>query len=131
MARIAAAVPLVRESAAVIHVPPSLVRAVLEEPRIPATGVLLRADLTDARALTALVVRDLMADGLCVAVLKHPLSWLTARTGLLGALPDAARVLPTRRRDHLLRLDDNKFRQCYDRKDDTSNDPQTKDGVDR
>jgi hypothetical protein len=86
--RITAAVPLARESAAVIHLPPSLVRAVLEERRIPATSVLLRADLVEARPLTALAVRDLMATGLRVAVLKYPLSWLAARAALLGALPD-------------------------------------------
>lgn len=100
--QIAAAVPLVRESAAVIHLPPSLVRAVLEEPRIPATGVLLRADLTEARALTGLAVRDLMAGGLRVAVLKHPLSWLVTRTALLGASP---RALPIRVCDRLLEAD--------------------------
>lgn len=93
---IAAAVPLVRESAAVIHLPPPLLRAVLEEPRIPATGVLLRADLAEARSLTALAVRDLIADGLRVVVLKHPLSWLVARASLMGALPDASRVASLR-----------------------------------
>jgi hypothetical protein len=84
--RIAAATPLVRESAAVIHLPPSLVRPVLEEPSILATGVLLRADLAEARPLTALVVRDLMSQGFRVVVLKHPLGWLAARAALLGIL---------------------------------------------
>lgn len=89
-AQIAAALPLVRESAAAVHLPPSLARSVLEEPRIQATAVLLRADLTKARALTALAVCDLIDRGLRVAVLKHPLGRLTARAALLGALPDAA-----------------------------------------
>lgn len=120
--QIAAAIPLVRESAGVIHLPPKLVRPALEGPRIRATGVLLRADLAEARALTALAVRDLMTQGLRVAVLKQPLGWLTARTSLLGALPDTARVLPTRHRDRLLGLDDNKFRQRYDEKGEADDD---------
>lgn len=87
--RIAAATPLVRESAAVIHLPPPLVRAVLDEPRIPATATLLRADLAEARALTSLAVHDLIARGLRVVVLKEPLGWLQARAALLGALPSS------------------------------------------
>jgi hypothetical protein len=94
--KLTAATPLVRESAAVVHLPSSFVRPVLEESRIPATGVLLRADLVEARPLTALAVRDLMADGLRVVVLKHPLRWLAARAALMGALPDVGAMAPLR-----------------------------------
>jgi len=120
----AAAVPLVRESVAVVHLPPSLVRTVLEEARIPVTAVLLRADLTKARALTALAVRDLLTQDLRVAVLKRPLGWLTAHASLLGVLPPNVRVLPIRHCDRLLVLDDNKFRQCYDEKGEADDDRQ-------
>jgi hypothetical protein len=99
--QIAASLPLVRESAAVVHLPPPLVRPALGEPRIPATGVLLRADLAEARALTALAVRDLMNQGLRVVVLKHPLGWSSARAALIGALPAAGGV-PLLRGDRLL-----------------------------
>jgi len=69
---IAAALPLVRESAGIVHLPPRLLRPVLEEARIQPTGALLRADLTQDRALTALSVRNLMEEGLRVSVLKRP-----------------------------------------------------------
>lgn len=111
--QIAAAVPLVRESAGVIHLPPSLVGPVLDEPRIQATAVLLRADLVDTRALTALAVRDLMARGLRVAVHKHPLGWFSARAVLLGAIPSGVEALPIRMRRQLLSSEDSKFRRCY------------------
>lgn len=81
---IAAALPLVRESACVVHLPPGLLRPVLEETRVQPTAALLRADLAADRALTALAARDLMARGLRVAVIKRPLGWLAARTALLG-----------------------------------------------
>src|SRR5680860_414011 len=76
--QVAAAAPLVRESAAVIHLPPSLLRPVLEQARIQPTGALLRADLARDRPLTALAVRDLMARDLQLAVLKRPLGWLAS-----------------------------------------------------
>jgi hypothetical protein len=89
--RIPAALPLARGAIAAIHLPPALLQPALAEPRIGATGALLRADLREDRALTALAVRDLVARGLRVAVLKRPLDWLSARRALLGALPaDAA-----------------------------------------
>jgi hypothetical protein len=128
--QIAAALPLVRESAGVIHLPPPLVRPMLEEPRISATGVLLRADLIEARPLTALAVRDLMARGLHVAVLKQPPSWLMARMASLGALPRTG-GLPMRLRGRLLSTEDNKFRQCYDRKGDEANDQEAHERIDR
>lgn len=111
--QIAAATPLVRESAAVIHLPPPLVRPALDEPRIRVTAVLLRADLAEARALTALTVRDLLAQGLRVAVLKHPLGWLSARAALLGAIPSGVEALPIRMRQQLFSSDDSRFHRCY------------------
>lgn len=85
---LAAALPLARESAAIIHLRPSLLGRLLAEPRIRPTAAVLRADLREDRALTALAVRDLMDFGLRVAVLKHPPGWLAGRAALLGALPE-------------------------------------------
>lgn len=92
---IAAALPLARESAAIVHLRPSLLRPLLAEARIRPTGALLRADLADDRALTALAVRDLMAHGLRAFVLKRPLSWLGARAALLGMASPGDRALPS------------------------------------
>jgi type II secretory pathway component PulK len=97
---IAAALPLVRESAAVVHLPPRLLRPLLEDTRVQPTTALLRADIADDRALTALVARDLMERSLRVAVLKRPLAWLPARRALLGALPGGG--LPARMCERLL-----------------------------
>lgn len=93
--RLPAALPLVRESAAVVYLPPSLFQPALTEPRIEATGVLLVADLARDRSLTALAVRDLLDRGIRPTVLKRPLPWLAARAALLGALPRGV-GLPTR-----------------------------------
>jgi len=87
-----AALPLARESAAVVHLPPPLLRPLLAEPRIRPTAALLRADLSTDRPLIALAARDLMDRDLRVAVLKRPLGWLAARTALLGALPEPSVV---------------------------------------
>lgn len=85
MEGVAAALPLVRDLVAAIHVPAGLFRAALEEPRLELSGVLLRADLDADRSLAALVAGDLIARGLRVAVLKRPLGWLAARRALAGA----------------------------------------------
>jgi hypothetical protein len=82
--RLPALLPLVRDSVAVLHLPPRLLQGTLAEPRIRATGALLRADLEIDRALTALVVRDLIERGLAVAVLKRQLAWIPARRALFG-----------------------------------------------
>jgi hypothetical protein len=111
--RIAAALPLVRESAGVVHLPPALLRPVLAEPRIRPTAVLLRAELARDRALTALAVRDLMERGLRVAVLKRQPGWLASRAALLG-LPSSVGGLPVQLCKRLLGVDDNTFRHCYD-----------------
>lgn len=88
--RLLAALPLVRNSIAVVHLPPALLQPALIEPRIEATGVLLRADLASDRALAGLAVRDLLARGLRVSVLKKPLAWVPARRALFGVLPVTA-----------------------------------------
>jgi hypothetical protein len=120
--QIAAATPLVRESAAVVHLPPSLLQSVLEEPRIKATAVLLRADLAEARALTALAVRDLMVQGLRVAVLKQPLGWLSAHAAQFGAIPSGVEATPIRMRQQLLNSDDSKLRYRYPEEDGSEDD---------
>lgn len=120
--QIAAVLPLVRESAGIVHLPPSLLQSVLEEPRIQATAVLLRADLAGAHALAALAVRDLMAQCLRVAVLKWPLGWLSARAALLGAIPAGVEVLPNRMLQQLLSPEDSKFRNCYPEGDESEDD---------
>lgn len=88
---VAAALPLARESAAIVHLPPPLLRPLLAEPRIAPTCAMLRADLAADRPLTALAVRDLMDRGLRASVLKRPLGRLAAQAALLGALPGADR----------------------------------------
>jgi len=87
---IEAALPLVRESVAVVHLPPALLQGTLAEPALRPSGVLLRADLENDRALTALAVRDLLDRDLRVAVLKQPLAWVPARRSLFGVMPPAA-----------------------------------------
>jgi hypothetical protein len=125
------ALPLARASAAVVHLPPPLLRSALEDSRVRATATLLRADLSSDRALTALAVRELIDGDLRVAVLKQPLPWLTARAALLGALPSAGGGLPKRLRDRLLWTEDNKIRYCYDGKDEAENDPRANGGIGR
>ena len=115
---IAAALPLARRSAGVVHLPPALLRPVLEESLIRATAALLRADLAENRALTALAVRDLMDRGLRVAVLKRQSGWLAGRAALLGVSSEAA--VPGSAVSRLL-LEDKKLQQCYDRRDGAEN----------
>lgn len=91
---IAAALPLVRGSVAVIHVSPALLQPLLEESRVRAAALLLRADLAEDRALVALAAGDAIARGLRVAVLKRSLGWLVSKRALLGALPPGRSVLP-------------------------------------
>jgi hypothetical protein len=90
---VAAALPLARDSAAVVHLPPRLLRPLLAEPRIRPTAAVLRANLAEDRPLTALAVRDLMDAGLRVAVLKRPPGRLAGRAALLGALPGPGSVI--------------------------------------
>jgi len=101
--QIASALPLVRDSVAVIHLPPSLLQPALAETQIQVTGTLLVSELARDRALTALAVRDLLERDLRVAVLKRPLNWLTARRALLGALSEETNALPSRLVERLVR----------------------------
>jgi hypothetical protein len=92
-----AAVTVARGALAVLHLPPALLQPLLSERLGPEpSGVLLRADIAADRALLALVVRDLIARGLAVGVLKRRLSWVAERRALFGTLsPDAAAGLTT------------------------------------
>jgi hypothetical protein len=114
MEQIPAALPLVRESAGIVHLPPALLRPALETPGIRPTAALLRADLAEDRALTALAVRGLMEQGLRVAVLKSQPSWLVGRAALLGALSAGTLALPGSVASRLF-VEDKKLRQCYGR----------------
>jgi hypothetical protein len=87
---IQAALPLVRDSVAVVHAPPPLVRAAVANAGLGLTGALLRADLPADRALAALVAADLIAAGLTVRALKRPLAWIPERRALFGVLPAPA-----------------------------------------
>jgi hypothetical protein len=103
---IRSALPLARESVAVVHLPPARLQDVLGEVGIRASGALLRADLGTDRALTALAARDLLDRGLRVRVLKRALSWVPARRALFGVLPlGAAGGLPSSLADSLLEGD--------------------------
>lgn len=98
-----AALPLVREALAVLHVPSGLFQGALRVRGVEFGCVLLRADLESDRALTALAVRELHRRGLSVRVLKRSLAWVPARRALLGALPShAPGGLPARLRKSLL-----------------------------
>lgn len=85
-----AAVTVARGSTAVLHTPPDLLQSTLDGCGPRTSGVLLRADLAADRPLAALVVRDLIARGLVVSVLKQPLGWVAERRALFGALPSGS-----------------------------------------
>jgi hypothetical protein len=121
--RLPAALPLVRDSVAAVHLPPPLLQPALAEARIRPTGVLLRADLERDRALTALAVRDLIEGGLRVSVLKRPLAWVPARRALFGVLPAATPGgLPRRQSERLLVSNLAVEHSCYDGFDDAETD---------
>jgi prevent-host-death family protein len=82
-----AALPLVRDSVAVIHLPPARLQEALADAGIRFTAAMLRSDLDKDRALTALAVRDLVGRGLRTKVSKHALGWVHARRALFGVLP--------------------------------------------
>ncbi len=102
---VAAALPAVRDSVAVLHLSPRLLQPTLAEPRIGATGALLVANLARDRPLTALAARDLLDRGLRVRVLKHSLGWLSARAALAGLRPPGGGALPNRLCGRLLVTD--------------------------
>lgn len=93
-----AALTAARGTTAVLHVSPELLQEVIEgSSGIRPSGVLLRADLDQDRAIVALAVRELMGRGLAVAVLKRRLSWMVERRALFGVLPaGSAGGLPIR-----------------------------------
>jgi hypothetical protein len=122
---LATALPLVRESVAVVHLPPALLQPLLADGRIIPSAALLRADLPADRALTALATGDLIDRGLRVAVLKRPLAWLPARAALFGVSPSGDAGLPARLVERLLTFEDKEFPNCYDRKDGQGSDKAT------
>lgn len=120
---IPAALPLVRDSVAVVHLPPTLFQDALAEEFGP-TGVLLRADTRTDRALAALAVGDLIERGLRVAVLKDPLAWVPSRRALFGILPGLATGgLPPQLLKRLLMGENAPEHRCYDALDDKKADP--------
>ncbi|HYQ78694.1 MAG TPA: hypothetical protein VEP91_06255 [Solirubrobacterales bacterium] len=82
-----AAATLAREAGVVVHLPPTLLHELLAAPDWSPSGVLLRADLGEDRALVALAVRALLDQGLTAAVLKRRLAWVAERRALFGVLP--------------------------------------------
>jgi hypothetical protein len=83
--RVGAAVAIGRGGIVVVNLAPHLVQEALAGPIRP-SGALLRADLAEDRALTALAVGDLLEHGVRPAVMKRPLGWIAARRALAGAL---------------------------------------------
>jgi hypothetical protein len=123
--RLPAALPLVRETVAVLHVLPGLFQNLLRVRGLDPSGVLLRADLESERALTALVVRELQQRDLLVRVLKRPLAWMPARRALFGVLsPDAAGALPPHLRKTLLESEISTSHPCYTGADDAETHPE-------
>lgn len=120
LADAAAAVTIARGLLAAVYVPASLAQeAVSSGVGPPFSAALLRADLDEDRALVALAVRDLLAHGLRVAVLKRPLSWIPARRALFGVLPGGA---PGGLPEYLTKcLVFNQY-ECYGRSDDSGTD---------
>lgn len=87
--RVGAALAIGRDGIAAVNLAPHLVQEALVGPIRP-SGALLRADLAEDRALTALAVGDLLEHGVRPAVMKRPLGWIAARRALAGALVPGA-----------------------------------------
>ncbi|HEX4463142.1 MAG TPA: hypothetical protein VH042_00695 [Solirubrobacterales bacterium] len=120
-----AALPLVRDAVAVLHVPPGLFQDVLRLGGVESSGVLLRAELDPDRALTALTVGELQRRDLLVRVLKRPLAWVPARRALFGVLPpEAPGGLPLRLRQTLLESEISAAHACYADLDDSEANPE-------
>jgi hypothetical protein len=109
LAAASAAASVARGALAVLHIPPALLQPLLVERLGPEpTAVLLRAEIAAHRPLLALVVRDLIARELAVAVLKQRLGWVAERRALFGSLaPDGVGGLPPRLLQKVL------SHQCY------------------
>ncbi|HEV7399869.1 MAG TPA: hypothetical protein VGN84_06320 [Solirubrobacterales bacterium] len=119
-----AALPLVRDSVAVIHLPPSRLREALASNGIRPTGAMLRADLDKDRALTALAVRDLVSRELRTKVQMRALGWVPARRALFGVLPPGSPgSLPAVLLDSLLESEISAAHACYSDFDDAEIDP--------
>ncbi len=119
---IRAALPLVRDAVAVVHLSPSLLRDAVEGPEFGATGVLLHADLDSDRALAALAVKDLIGHGLAVRVPRRPLAWVSARRALFGALPAGSPGGLSRSVESLLESQISVEHLCYGDLDDSEPD---------
>lgn len=120
-----AALPLVRDSVAVVHLPPAWLQPLLLEEGIRPTGAMLCADLASGHALTALAVGDLLGRGLRVKALKRPLGWVPARRALFGVLPaDAPGGLPSSVVDSLLGSEISVAHACYSEPGDEEADPE-------
>jgi len=119
-----AALPLVRDSVAVVHLPAERLQDALGDGGIRSTGAMLRADLDDDRALTALAVRDLVRHGLRTKVLRSPLAWVSARRALFGVLPPGTPGgLPVAMSNSLLESQISAEHLCYAGSDDAEIDP--------
>lgn len=119
-----AALPLVRDSVAVVHLPPARLQEALADGGIRSTGAMLRADLDSDRALAALAVRDLVRHGLLTKVLRSPLAWVHARRALFGVLPlGASGGLPAAALNSLLESEISAEHLCYAGPDDAEIDP--------
>jgi hypothetical protein len=95
LAAASAAATVARGALTAMHVPPVLLQPLLGGAGPDPSGVLLRAEVVADRALLCLVVRDLLARGLAVAVLKRRLGWVAERRAHFGSLgPDAPGGLP-------------------------------------
>jgi hypothetical protein len=123
--RLPAALPLVREAIAAVHVPPGCFQDVLRVSGAEPSAVLLCADLATDRPLLALAVRDMHERDLAVRVLKRPLAWVPARRALFGVLPpEAPGGLPIRLRETLLESEISVSHTCYAGLDDAETDPE-------
>jgi hypothetical protein len=91
LALAASAASVARGCVVAVHLPPRLLTTAVGQGSGPRpSGVLLRAEIRRDRPLVALAVRDLMSQGLAVAVLKRRLGWVVERRALFGAMPPEA-----------------------------------------
>lgn len=119
-----AALPLVRDSVAVIHLSAARLQDALADTCLRPSGAMLRADLDQDRALTALVVRELVDRGLRTKVLRAPPAWVPARRALFGVLPPAAPgSLSPYLAEPLLESQNRLEHRCYDDDNDQEADP--------